>query len=185
MLKWFRQGLSPYQTPLAMVGVKSGDEVVVVGAADADLAAQLALVTGLNGQTMVVDRPEERGRIDAAAARAGALVEFSDGSPTSLPLADGSNDVVVIAVGLGALTADERARGMDEAMRVLRPGGRTIVIEGIKSPREAAGTERPAIDDGEVLALLTAAGGRAVRTLATAGGRTYYESRKARSPGPA
>jgi hypothetical protein len=69
-------------------------------------------------------------------------------------------------------------------MRVLRPGGRTIVIEGIKSPREASGTERPAIDDGEVLALLTAAGGRAVRTLATAGGRTYYESRKARSPEP-
>ena len=185
MLKWFRKGLSPYQTPLAMVGVKSGDEVVVVGATDADLAAQLARVTGLNGQTMVVDRLEARGPVDAAATRAGALVEFSDGSPTSLPLAAGSNDVVVITVGLGALTADERARTMNEAMRVLRPGGRTIVIEGIKSPREAAGTERPAIDDGEVLALLTAAGGRAVRTLATAGGRTYYESRKARSPEPA
>jgi SAM-dependent methyltransferase len=185
MLKWFRQGLSPYQTPLAMVGVKSGDEVVVVGAADADLAAQLALVTGLNGQTLVVDRPDERGRVDAAAARAGALVEFSDGSATSLPVEAASNDVVVIAVGLGRLTADERARGLNEAMRVLRPGGRTIVIEGIKPPREAAGTDRPAIDDGEVLALLAAAGGRAVRTLATAGGRTYYEARKARGPDPA
>jgi ubiquinone/menaquinone biosynthesis C-methylase UbiE len=182
MLKWFRKGLSPYQTPLAMVGVKSGDEVVVVGAADADLIAQLALVTGLNGQTLVVDRPDERGRVDTAAARAGALVEFSDGSPAALPVAADSNDVVVIAVGLGALTADARAGSLAEAMRVLRPGGRTIVIEGIRAPREAGAADRPVIDDGEVLALLSAAGGRAVRTLATTGGRTYYEARKARGP---
>ncbi len=178
MLQWFRKGLSPYQTPLAMVGVKSGDQVVVVGAADVELAAQLALVTGLNGQTMVVDRDGERTRVDAAAAEAGALVEFSGGLLTALPLDADSTDVVVMALGLATLTADDRARGLHEVMRVLRPGGRAIVIEGIKP----AGGERPALAADEVLALLSAAGGRAVRTLATAAGRTYFEARKARGP---
>jgi ubiquinone/menaquinone biosynthesis C-methylase UbiE len=181
MLKWFRKGLSPHQTALAMVGVKNADQVVVVGAADADLPAQLALITGLNGQTLVVDRAEARARVEAAAARAGALVEFAEAPPTALPVAAASADVLVMAFGLGSLGSDARHAAVEEAMRVLRPGGRTIVIEGIRSARAAIPAEQ-AVEAAEVLARLNGAGGKAVRLLATVNGRTYFEARKSRGP---
>lgn len=181
MLNWFRKGLSPYQTALAMVGAKPGDQVVILGADDVDLSAQIALVTGLNGQTMVIDRDETRARVEAAAGRAGALVEFSAARPTALPVTAGSVDVVVITMGLASLPPSERTVAMAETMRVLRPGGRTVVIEGVAT-KGSAGAGRPDLPADDVLALLTEAGGKAVRTLTTAGGRTYYEARKPRDP---
>ena len=183
MLKWFRQGLSPFQTALAMVGAKSGDQVVVVGAGDAELAAQLALVTGLNGQTTVIDREGARPRVEAAAGHAGALVEFTAAPPSALLVPPGTVDVLVLTVGLGSLVPDERPRALAEAMRVLRPGGRTVVIEGLAA-RPSSAPETAGIEGEAVLALLTAAGGRAVRTLATVSGRTYYEARKPRDTEP-
>jgi ubiquinone/menaquinone biosynthesis C-methylase UbiE len=179
MLNWFRKGLSPYQTALAMVGAKSGDQVVIVGAGDADLSARIALVTGLNGQTTVIDADEARPRVEAAASRAGALVEFSAAPASALPVTAGSVDVVVFTLGLASLTPSARVLAMVEATRILRPGGRTVVIEGIAT-RGPAGAASPNLPSEDVLALLTQAGGRAVRTLATAGGRTYYEARKPR-----
>lgn len=185
MLKWFRKGLPPYHAAMAMVGVKSGNEVIVVGAADAELPARIAVVTGLNGQTLVVDRAEARERVEAAARRAGALVEFADAPPTALPVAAASTDVLVLALGLASLTADERSRTVQEAMRVLRPGGRTIVVEGGKTARAAGTPESKRLDADAILTLLAGVGGKAVRTLATVDGLTYYEARKARAPDPA
>ena len=77
MPSWFRQGPSPHQTALAMIGAKAGHHVVIAGADDPDLAAALALVTGLNGQTLVVDeRSDAEALVNAAAAKAGALMDF-------------------------------------------------------------------------------------------------------------
>ena len=186
MLKWFRKGPSPYQTALAMVGVRSGDHVIVVGAADPDLPAELALVTGLNGQTLVVDRVAgRRESVEAAARRAGALLDFAEADPASLPASAESIDILVIAVGLASLTTDERAASVNEAMRVLRPGGRVIVIEGGKaSTRSGRHDERPDLTADAILALLTIAGAKATRTLATVGGVTYHEARKPRTQIP-
>jgi ubiquinone/menaquinone biosynthesis C-methylase UbiE len=179
MLKWFKKGLSPYQAAMAMVGVKPGNQVVVVGAADADLPAQLAVVTGLNGQTLVVDQAQARPRVDAAARNAGALVEFADAPPTSLPVEPESIDVVVLAMGLASLGEEDRSRTVGEAMRVLRPGGRTIVVEGGKIARGASPSAGTLSEDA-ILGLLAGVGAKAVRRLATVDGITYYESRKGR-----
>jgi ubiquinone/menaquinone biosynthesis C-methylase UbiE len=169
-----------------MVGVKRGDQVVVVGAADPDLAAQIAVATGLNGQTLVVDRADGRPRVEAAARRAGALVEYEVAAATSLPVAEESTDVLVLALGLGTLSAQDRLLAVREGMRVLRPGGRTIVVEGDKAARAAAAAaDAGSVNADAILALLTDAGYKAVRTLATVDGLTYYEARKARVAGPA
>src|SRR5687767_14292998 len=95
---WFRQGPSPHQTALAMIGAKPGDRLIVAGADDPDLVAELALVTGLNGQTTVYDeRNDARDLIEAAAAKAGALVEFAQSTIVNLPIDPGSADVFVLA----------------------------------------------------------------------------------------
>jgi ubiquinone/menaquinone biosynthesis C-methylase UbiE len=180
----FRQGPPPHQTALAMIGAKPGDRLVVAGAHDPDLAAELALVTGLNGQTTVYDdRKGAREEIEAAAARAGALVEFVESGVSRAPLGAGSQDVFVLARPIASLSPDDRVAALSEAMRVLRPGGRVIVLDGGRrmgllgkfQPRP------PQVATAEVLDLLTIAGAKAQRQLAEVDGIAYYEARKASS----
>ena len=54
-------------------------------------------------------------------------VTFRHGDGLALPLADASFDAVTISFGLRNLA--DRARGLREIRRVLRPGGRLFVIE--------------------------------------------------------
>jgi demethylmenaquinone methyltransferase/2-methoxy-6-polyprenyl-1,4-benzoquinol methylase len=54
-------------------------------------------------------------------------VTFRHGDGLALPLADKSCDAVTISFGLRNLA--DRARGLGEMLRVLRPGGRLFVLE--------------------------------------------------------
>jgi demethylmenaquinone methyltransferase/2-methoxy-6-polyprenyl-1,4-benzoquinol methylase len=58
---------------------------------------------------------------------AGSRVRFEPGDALALPCADGRFDVVTIAFGLRNLA--DRGRGLGEMRRVLRPGGRLLVLE--------------------------------------------------------
>jgi ubiquinone/menaquinone biosynthesis C-methylase UbiE len=180
MPSWFRKGLSPHHTALAMIGAKPGDRIVVIGATAPDLAAEIALVTGLNGSTIVLDENDERAIVDAAARKAGALVDFQQASSTTLPFETGSIDVVVLGVNLGTKDAGQRTAAVDEAMRVLRPGGRIIVIEGARSAGMLSSLrEKPRrLGADEALELLDRAGYRARRQLADVEGVAFYEARK-------
>jgi ubiquinone/menaquinone biosynthesis C-methylase UbiE len=181
MAGWFRKGLSPHHTALAMIGVKAGDRVIVVGATDPDLAAQVALVTGLNGSTTVIDdRADARDRVEAAAREAGALVEFVPGTLGSLPAEGNSADVVVLLARLGSIEAGGRTAPITEAARVLRPGGRIIVIEGARSGGlfRALQEKPPRLAAEEVLRLLEHSGMTARRQLADVEGVAFYEGRK-------
>lgn len=158
-----------------MVGAKAGDSLVVIGATAFDLAAELAKVTGLNGQTVVVHPdPAARERVDAAAALVGALLEFRQGSPKNVPLDDGSQSVAVLSASLSSWPTSDRKEILAEIFRVLRSGGRIIVIQAGKGSARAG--ERLSHED--VLALLTGAGARAARLLADVGGVSYFEARK-------
>ena len=88
-----------------MTGVKPADSVLVVGASDGGLAADVALVTGLNGRTVVVDSAAvSQAGVDAAAAKVGALVEFLVAPATALPLdPEGFDVVIVLAASLPEL----------------------------------------------------------------------------------
>jgi ubiquinone/menaquinone biosynthesis C-methylase UbiE len=184
MLGWFpglRRGPSPHDTALAMVGVRAGDRVLVLGSADADLAAHIALVTGLNGSTTVADAAAgAAARVDAAAARAGALVEFANAAAGAVPFEPGTFDVAVIDRLLAPLSDADRAACATEALRVVRPGGRVIVIEpGTPTGWFRAGA-RPALSADQVGALLDKAGARRSRLLADANGRLFVEGLKGR-----
>lgn len=179
MAGWFRRGLSPHHTALAMIGAKPGDRVVMIGAANPGLAAEVALVTGLNGSMTVCDpAATARASVDAAARTAGALIEFEAAPLTALPAADGSYDVAVLIGAAPPAGADPSAVFL-EAMRVLRPGGRVIVIEGTETGgflrSKPSVPRRPA---HEILALLDDIGTRARRELADVDGVAYYEGRK-------
>ncbi len=60
------------------------------------------------------------------------LLAFSDGDATRLPLSDGSVDIVSIAFGLRNVDRWEKA--IEEFFRVLRPGGRLVILEFTTPP---------------------------------------------------
>jgi ubiquinone/menaquinone biosynthesis C-methylase UbiE len=180
MAGWFRKGLSRHHTAIAMIGSKPGDQVLVVGASDPELAAEVALVTGLNGSTTVCDPDASaRARVEAAARAAGALVEFATAPPASLPAADESQDVVVLMNTAHAVAHMDPAVVLEHALRVLRPGGRVIVVDGIRTSgffRSSGGAAR--LPAETILTRLEQGGTRARRQLAEVDGVSYYEARK-------
>jgi ubiquinone/menaquinone biosynthesis C-methylase UbiE len=186
-MTWFKEGLSPYQTGVAMVGIKPGGVVVVLGAGDGGLAAELALLTGLNGRTIVVDDgAAAKSVVDAAAARAGALVEFVDAHWAALPWELEGADVAVVQCRLGSHPADGPAI-LSEAARVIRPGGRVVVVEGAARKGMLASLRRSAgpapLDGARLVEMLALTSLRAARVLGEENGVTYAEGVKARPDG--
>lgn len=169
---------SPYQTALAMIGAKSGDRVLVTGGHDHGLAAAVALVTGLNGQTVALASPEASAAVEAAANKAGALVEFAAAMPHHAAF-----DIGVWQVETAALAGSDAPAKAATLIASLRTAGRLIVMA-----RSGGGTlfrkpEEP--DDRAIIALLQGVGAKAVRALGSADAVTYYEARKGLKPGQA
>lgn len=164
-----------------MAGVKRGTRLLAVGVRDPRLIAQLATKAGLTGNTCVVDDDEARLAKGAAAIeQEGALVAATRAPFGMWPFDDGSFDVAVIADLLPALAADTRERCVAEVLRVLRPGGRALVID--PAPRGGFGAllgRQPASPGyaGAVKSLQDA-GFAAVRQLAEAGGASFVEGIK-------
>lgn len=169
-------------TGFAMVGARSGDHVLVLGAPsarDAALAAEIAAITGLNGRTVVVDvGTEARTRVETAAAKAGVLLEFEWAPITMLPLGSGEFDIAVINHQLVHQDGRNRVACCEEAFRVVKPRGRVVVIEGLRRPGlfGLLPSREPGLPADESRAALMAAGARATRILADVDGVIYIEA---------
>jgi ArsR family transcriptional regulator len=166
---------------MAMVGARPGQTVLMMGAADPGLAAAVAVVTGLNGRTVVADPSSEAEEtVLAAAASEGTLVEFETGTLTRLPFDPGAFDIAVICQSLPR-SDEQPARMITEAARLVREGGRIVVIEGAR-PQRVLGMSRaparPSLSGITISDWLTAAGLRAARVLAESDGLTYVEASK-------
>jgi ubiquinone/menaquinone biosynthesis C-methylase UbiE len=183
MLRFVRRD-NPYMLVIGMAGVKLGDCLLQVGCADGGQLGAIASKVGLSGRAVAVvpdDAAAVRARKGAAAA--GVLVEVEVAPPASLPLDDASFDLAVIddtAGLLGAMTESDRHGSARELLRVLRPGGRLIVIG--RTPRTSLGSllgKAPgtAFDAGP---LLQDCGFRAVRNLAEREGLAFVEGVKPR-----
>ena len=167
------------QLAVTMPGVKLGDRVLVGGCSDAKLVAALASKTGLTGRACAVDespdRSAEAGRIALAE---GALVETITAPLASLPLDAASFDIVVLRDVLDD-REDARTRIVREAWRVLRPGGRCVVIQSMArggiGKLLGGGAPAALADAAGAMHALQAAGFRGVRTLAERDGLAFVE----------
>ena len=165
-----------------MVGARAGDHVLVLGVpgpAAAALAAEIANMTGLNGRTVVVDvGAEARSRAEAAAAKAGALIEFVWAPVTMLPLNSGEFDITVINRQLALQEGRNRIACCEEALRVVKPRGRVVVIEGLRRPGlfGLLPSRLPGLAAEDAREALVAAGARATRQLADVDGVVYLEA---------
>jgi demethylmenaquinone methyltransferase/2-methoxy-6-polyprenyl-1,4-benzoquinol methylase len=111
---------------LAHVG--PGDRVLDVATGTGDLALELARRVGPRGAVVASDFSEEMlARARAKAGGAGAPVTFEWGNALELPYADG--EFAAATVGFGARNFSDLDRGLSEMARVVRPGGRVVVLE--------------------------------------------------------
>ena len=178
MFEWFKQQPLGPATSLAMIGPRPADNVLFVGASRPAFAAEVGAVTRLNGRTVVVGDKTLEATVDRAAVLAGALLEFSDAPFDTLPYAREAFDIVA-TTELAEWPVEARSARLAEMVRVLRPGGRAILIVG--GPGEGLlgkFASRPTLGPNDVLNLLIRCGLVATRKLAETDGVTYYEGRK-------
>ncbi len=164
-VRWLRGDPSRYDLAVTMIGIRMGDRLLVIGADAPVLTAALARVAGLSGGAGArVTSPEQAASLEAAASEAGVLLDVSVGPLSPLPHQDGSLDVVVVDAVRQPPEVD-----YDEVARVLRPGGRVIVvIEARKgAPPDVEGVRRR-----------VAAAFRAVRVLDDRKGWVFVEALK-------
>jgi len=109
-------------------GVKAGDRVLDVAGGTGDLARLFARRVGAGGEVVLTDINADmlavgRDRLQDA----GLLLPCVRCDAERLPFADRHFDCVSVAFGLRNMTHKEQA--LAEMRRVLRPGGRLLVLE--------------------------------------------------------
>lgn len=161
---------------IVMAAVRMGDRLLVIGADAPKVLAELALKPGITGRTCLVD--DDAARVQRAVSVAegeGGLVEPRTVPVTSLPYEAATFDIVVINHLLPRLDEERRAQCLAEAARVVRGGGRCVVIQGGRRGGIAGLLGRSSMPASNVEQLLTAAGFRAVHTLAEREGLLFAE----------
>jgi ubiquinone/menaquinone biosynthesis C-methylase UbiE len=161
---------------LVMTAVRMGDRLLVIGADTPKVLAQLALKPGITGRTCVVDDDEARVRRALTLAESeGGLVEAQTAPITALPYDPATFDIIVVNHLLPRLEAGIRAQCLSEAARVVRGGGRCVVIQSGRRSGIAGLLGGGGMPSTEVEALLSGAGFRAVHTLAERDGLLFVE----------
>ena len=123
---------------LSQTGLRPGQRALDVAAGTCDLGVGLARQVGQAGLAVLTDINWEmlsRGRDRLLDRGIACNVAFVIANAERLPFPDGSFDCVTIAFGLRNVT--DKAAALVSMRRVLRPGGRLLVLE-FSQPRLAS-----------------------------------------------
>lgn len=111
-------------------GVRTGQRVLDLAGGTGDLAARLVTRVGDSGEVVIADINDamlDVGRARLADRGLVANIRFVRADAEALPFPENYFDCIIIGFGLRNVTRQQRA--LDSMFRVLRPGGRAIVLE--------------------------------------------------------
>jgi demethylmenaquinone methyltransferase/2-methoxy-6-polyprenyl-1,4-benzoquinol methylase len=115
---------------IELSGVRSGNAVLDIAGGTGDLAARFADIVGPEGRVVLADINDSMLKVGRDKlldnGRLGNL-EFVQADAQCLPFPDDSFDCVTIAFGLRNVTDKDAA--LRSMLRVLKPGGRLLVLE--------------------------------------------------------
>ena len=165
---------------VAISGVRMGERLLQIGMDTPAVTSLLAARPGLSGESAIVLLDEDAAvRARRAISETGALVDVRVHAVDALPFGAGGFDVVVVQNRHSGLAShlQRGSHALGECRRVLRSGGRIIVIErGAVSGLKAF--FQPRTDSGQTettIGTLEAAGFRAVRLLGDRDGYRFVE----------
>ena len=113
-----------------LCALRAGHQVLDLAGGTADLSIRMAPLVGCDGTVVLADINRTMLRIgrDRLIDRGiTANVEVAQVDAEQLPFSDDSFDCICIAYGLRNVTSKERA--LESMLRVLKPGGRLVVLE--------------------------------------------------------
>ncbi len=173
---------------VTMTGVRMGERLLQIGVDDPALVGALAAKVGLSGAAaLAAGNERDANRARAVAAEAGVLMDVHVAPWATLPFEAQSFDLVVVqSTGgfLGSMQPDDRVACLQQAYRVLRAGGRIVVVESAPRPGLAGLLRGHAVNEhyaasGGAEGALKAERFRAVRTVGEAEGYRFTEGLKA------
>jgi ubiquinone/menaquinone biosynthesis C-methylase UbiE len=115
---------------LARAGVAPRARVLDVGTGPGYLALAASRMVGTDGAAVGIDAsPEMIDRAKSRAARKGSSAEYLVATAEALPFDDETFDVVVSRLVIHHLTGDLKTAALAEMARVLKPGGRILLVD--------------------------------------------------------
>ena len=122
---------------IELSGVRPGNSVLDIAGGTGDLAARFSRIVGSDGSVVLADINAsmlEVGRDKLLDGGYQGNIVFVQADAQYLPFPDDSFDCITIAFGLRNVTEKETA--LASMLRVLRPGGRLLVLEFSKPDNE-------------------------------------------------
>ena len=115
---------------IELSSLRKGHKVLDLAGGTGDLAMKFAPIVGEQGQVVLADINDamlQVGRDRVIDKGLASIIDFAQVNAETLPFADNTFDCVCIAYGLRNVTDKDKA--LASMARVLKPGGRVVVLE--------------------------------------------------------
>jgi demethylmenaquinone methyltransferase/2-methoxy-6-polyprenyl-1,4-benzoquinol methylase len=122
---------------IELSGVRSGHQVLDIAGGTGDLAAKFSKLVGPEGRVVLADINESMLRVGRDKLTDRGItgnIEYTQANAECLPFPDNTFDCITIAFGLRNVTDKDAA--LRSMLRVLKPGGRLLVLEFSKPNNE-------------------------------------------------
>ncbi len=125
---------------IELSGVRRGNAVLDIAGGTGDLAAKFSRIVGSEGKVVLADINDSMLKVGREKLTNRGIVgniEYVQANAECLPFPDNSFDCITIAFGLRNVTDKDAA--LRSMLRVLKPGGRLLVLEFSKPTNELMG----------------------------------------------
>ncbi|WP_281276556.1 class I SAM-dependent methyltransferase [Tengunoibacter tsumagoiensis] len=121
-----------------------GEAVLDVGCGTGSMTQLIGQCVGVTGTIYGLDPgPKQIARAQAKANQSGLSITYQVGVIEHLPYPDQSFDVVLSTFMMHVLPDNVKQQGLAEIVRVLKPGGRVIIVDFKRPESSAQPSEKP------------------------------------------